>query len=174
MLHNQSANSLVKHKKPTLHPPMAMSLKDVIFLEWNKNISEISKSLPGGKINQRKFDGREMNVYWIDAILVDIDSKAKISFQRNENKSGQFVTHRSIHLTANSTDAIESKYGQIISIISSYGRKIINFGKSKYMDSTFQLEDDDGSGGFKLDFRKDLKSMAIRVDVTRYKIITKQ
>jgi hypothetical protein len=114
-----------------------------------------------------------MNVYWIDAILADIDSNAKISFQRNENKSGQFVTHRSIQLTANSTDEIENKYGQIISTLPSYGRKIINFGKSEYMDSTFQLEDVDGSGGFQLDFRKDLKSMAIRIDITRYKIITK-
>jgi hypothetical protein len=173
-LHDQSASSEVGKKRPSQQPLLPMNLKDVIFLDWDKNISEISKSLPGGRLTQRKSDGLEMNVYWIDAILADIDSNAKISFQRNENKSGQFVTHRSIQLTANSTDEIENMYGQIISTLPSYGRKIINFGKSEYMDSTFQLEDVDGSGGFQLDFRKDLKSMAIRIDITRYKIITKQ
>ena len=173
-LHDQSASPVVEQEKPTLLPQMTMNLNDVIFLEWDKNISEISKSLPGGKLTQITFDGREMNVYWMDAILADIDSNAKISFQRNENKSGRFVTHRTVQLMANSTDEIENKYGQIVSMLPSYGRKIINCGKSEYMDSTFQLEDDDGSGGFQLDFRKDLKSMAIRIDVTRYEIITKQ
>ena len=173
-LHDQSASPVVEQEKPTLLPQMTMNLNDVIFLEWDKNISEISKSLPGGKLTQRKFDGREMNVYWMDTILADIDSNAKISFQRNENNSGQFVTHRTVQLMANSTDEIENKYDHIISTLSSYGRKIMNLGKSEYMDSTFHLEDDDGSGGFQLDFRKDLKNMAIRIDVTRYEIITKQ
>ena len=86
---------------------MAMNLKDVVFIEWDKSISDISKAFPGDKPTQRKVDGREMNVYWVDAFLADIDSNAKVSFQRNENKSGRFETHRTIQLMANSTIEIE-------------------------------------------------------------------
>lgn len=171
-LYDQSTSCVVKQDYTDRMPQATMNLKDVILLEWDKEVLEISKAHPGGKLTQRKFEGREMNVYWINTILADVDSNAKISFQRNENNSGEFVTHRTVQLEMNSTDEIENKYEQINSILNSYGRKIMNIGKSKYMDSTFHLEDVDGLGGFQLDFRKDLKSMTIRIDVTRYEIIS--
>jgi hypothetical protein len=173
-LYDQSTNYEIEQEKPVLKPQAKMKLKDVMYLKWDKDVYNISNALPGGKLTQFKSDGREMNLYMINALLTDVDSNAKVSFQRNENNSGKLVTHKWVQLEVSSTDEIEKKYEQIINTLSSYGMKIMNLGKSDYADSTFHLEDADGSGGIQLDFRNDVESMKIRINVTRYQIINEQ
>jgi len=136
-LYDQSAIHVVEPDNPVRIPKATLNLKDVILVQWDKDVSEISKIFPGGKLIQWQFDEREMNVYWIDTMLSDVDSKAKISFQRNENNSGQLVTHRTVQLKVSSTGEVENKYEQIISTLPSYGMKIMNLGKSDFMDPTF-------------------------------------
>ncbi|MBW1643274.1 MAG: hypothetical protein JRJ76_10590 [Deltaproteobacteria bacterium] len=46
----------------------------------------------------------------------------------------------------------------------------MNLGKTNPTDSTFHLEDSNGSGGFQLDFRKDLKKTVLKINITRYEI----
>jgi len=173
-LYDQSTNYEIEQEKTGLTPQATMKLKDVMYLKWDEDVSNISNALPGGKLTQFKFDGREMNVYMINALLTDVDSNAKVSFQRNENNSGQLITHRWVQLEVSSPDEIEKKYEQIINTLPSYGMKIMNLGKSDCADSTFHLEDADGSGGIQLDFRKDTERMRIRINVTIYQIITER
>jgi len=170
----QSAKYEVEQGETKLSPQATMKLKDVMYLKWDNDVSDISNEIPGGKLIQHRFNGRQMNLYMINALLADIDSYAKVSFQRNENNSGQIVTHRWIKLNVSSTEEIETKYEQIIKTLPSYGMKIMNLGGSDNTESTFHIKDPDGSGGIQLDFRKDLKNMEIKIDVTRYEIITKQ
>jgi len=173
-LYDQSTNYEIGQEKQNQNPQATMRLKDIILLKWDEDISIISKKLQKGKLIQFKSSGREMNVYMINAFLSDIDSNAKVSFQRNENNFGQFVTHRWIQLEVSSGDEIEDKYEQIISVLPSFGMKIMNLGNYGPIDSTFNIEDIDGSGGYQLNFRKDSKTMTIRLDITRYKTLSEQ
>ena len=66
--------------------------------------------------------------------------------------------------------AMKSAGNKIISVLPSYGMKVMNLGKTSPTDSTYHLEDSNRSGGYQLDFRKDLKRTVLKINITRYEI----
>ena len=137
--------------KITITPLIETSFKDVVFLDWNKSLLDISKIYPKGEMNRKSSKENVLSNYRIDARLTDINESVKLTFHQNEEfiggKSQNNFSIRQITLIAQTPDEQRKKFNSICDLISSLEERIIPIKNQDTYDVSYNIYNSDNSGG---------------------------
>ncbi len=127
------------------------SLKDVISLDWNKNLLDIAAVYPNGEMDRKSPEEKSLSCYKIDVNLTDLDESVRLAFYQNEDfitgNSQKNVSLRKITFTARSPGEQKQKFDSISDVIQSFKPVIPPDQDQASYDAAYMIMDPDLSGG---------------------------
>jgi hypothetical protein len=142
-----------------LEPQINTSLKEIIDLDWSKDLMEIADIYPGGKLVRGDAEKRRLAFYSVDVKLWDLDTDATLFFNQNEeyilDKSQENISHRVVTLKNLSHASQKQKFDELIQIIRNLHHRVFRTKNPQLVDETFVIYDYFGRSGIKIDIEID-------------------
>ena len=172
---NQSKNVVYVPSKMEINPLIETSLKDVVFLDWNKSLLDIAEIFANGEMNRKSPKENILANYRIDAKLMDIDESVKLTFHQNEEfirgDSQTNTSIRNITFIAQSPDEQRKKFNSICDFINSFKQRIFPIKNQNSYDVSYNIYNSDNSGGTSISVKMETnKNNPIYLTITPFKI----